>query len=256
MLERSGLLACFAGETLLAMDIEGVDLGRHGIVSLIQLATREHCFVFDVQDKAIGDPLVIWLKMLLQNSNITKIVHDCRMDSDALQHCLGITMQNVHDTSSWHGVLFGEINAGLNNVLNKYKIPQNEARDGSIYKTNHEFWKQRPLTPHMIAWAVGDIAGLFAIYDQQQVTSQAEQKATAQTMSNQAVAWARAAKTCNVEVVNPRKFVGPGGKAVHALRARSNTLLYHRGNRQKNNWIVYYEQECFAKMVLKAAARA
>ena len=133
MLERSGQLACFVGETLLAMDIEGVDLGRHGIVSLIQLATREHCFVFDVQEKAIDDPLVIWLKMLLQDSNITKIVHDCRMDSDALQHCLGITMQNVHDTSSWHGVLFGEINAGLNNMLNKYNITQNEARDGSIY---------------------------------------------------------------------------------------------------------------------------
>ena len=256
MLEGNGTLSCFAGETLLAMDIEGVDLGRSGIVSLIQLATREHCFVFDVQEKPIEDPLVLWLKTLLEDSNITKIVHDCRMDSDALQHCLGITIENVHDTSCWHSVLFAEVNPGLNQILQRYNIPQNKARDGSIYKKNYEFWKQRPLTPHMIAWAVGDIAGLFAIYDQQKVTSQCEQKSTAQNMSNKAVGWARAAKTCKVEVLNPRNFVGPGGRAVNALRARSNTLLYHRGNRQENIWVVYYDRECDARMVAKAAARA
>ena len=36
------------------------------------------------------------------DETVEKIVHDCRMDSDALFHKLGITLTHVHDTQSWY----------------------------------------------------------------------------------------------------------------------------------------------------------
>jgi exonuclease 3'-5' domain-containing protein 1 len=59
------------------------------------------CFVFDVLDKTPDHPVINWLRGPLEDGRIKKIIHDCRMDSDALYHRLGITLTNVHDTSCW-----------------------------------------------------------------------------------------------------------------------------------------------------------
>ena len=146
----SPLLAAFDDLTTVAVDVEGVDLGRDGCISLIQVATPNHCFLFDVLNKDPSDSVVIWLKFLLENADITKIIHDCRMDSDALFHILDITLTNVHDTSCFHHLITGVEDVSLNTLLQRNCLPVNVTRDGSVYADNHEFWKQRPLSPQMI----------------------------------------------------------------------------------------------------------
>ena len=37
-------------------------------------------------------------KEVLEDGGVCKIVHDCKADSDALFHILGINLNNVHDT--------------------------------------------------------------------------------------------------------------------------------------------------------------
>ena len=54
-----------------------------------------------------NDPLIKWLKIILEDQNILKIIHDCRMDSDALYHHFDIKLANVHDTSAWHEKISG-----------------------------------------------------------------------------------------------------------------------------------------------------
>ncbi|CAD7976096.1 unnamed protein product [Amoebophrya sp. A25] len=72
---------------VIALDAEGVDLGRLGRLSIVQLATSDGtCFILDVLDKKKDDLLACWLRDLLEDDGVEKIIHDCRMDSDALCH--------------------------------------------------------------------------------------------------------------------------------------------------------------------------
>ena len=88
------LEAAFEGVDAIALDVEGVDLSRLGLISLVQLATKNACFVLDVLNAKPSDPLIRWLRALLE-SEVVKVVHDCRMDSDALWHKLEIKLKNV-----------------------------------------------------------------------------------------------------------------------------------------------------------------
>ena len=81
--------SALAGHKLLSFDCEGVNLGRRGEISLIQLATPEECFLLDVQDAPRTADVVALAKEILEDESVCKIVHDCKADSDALYHLLG-----------------------------------------------------------------------------------------------------------------------------------------------------------------------
>ena len=91
----------FSNRSMIGFDCEGIDLSRGGAISLVQIANEDHSYLLDVLGCNRGDEKVLWLKKILEGV-IVKVVHDCRMDSDALYHQLGITLNHVHDTSSWH----------------------------------------------------------------------------------------------------------------------------------------------------------
>lgn len=95
----SRLRLALSGHPLLALDCEGVDLDRHGEISLIQFATREECFIIDVQGTSTWTAdVVAVVKPVLEEKEVCKIIHGCAADSDALFHLFGIKLQNVHDT--------------------------------------------------------------------------------------------------------------------------------------------------------------
>ena len=248
-------LACLRGSGALALDVEGIDLGRFGAVSLVQLATRERTFVFDVLGRTAADPVVEFLRAVLEDADTIKVVHDCRMDSDALQHCLGIELRNVHDTACWHAELTGQHEVGLHALLQHHRLPANSTHRSNVYAQNHAFWRARPLTAAMLERAANDVAQLLCIQHAQQAAADAAQAVRARAQSAAAVAWARAAQACWVVVRRPRDFVGRSGSKVKALRARTCTSMYHRGDRAQNNWVVYYDTEAQIAAVRAAVAR-
>ena len=87
-----------SGETLLGVDCEGVNFGRRGEISIIQIGTPTEIFLLDVQDKPRPSPVVALAKEFLEDSTVCKVIHDCKTDSEALWHLLGIELKNVHDT--------------------------------------------------------------------------------------------------------------------------------------------------------------
>ena len=144
-----------------AFDCEGIRLSRVGTVDLVSicLSTME---VFLVDFGGDACPQILKkVKELFESENVTKIIHDCRMDCDALFHIHGIKVNNVHDTSCFHYMIMGNDATSLNDVPRFNSIEQNSIRSNGVYNLNPRFWSTRPLTKEMVKWASSDVGRLF-----------------------------------------------------------------------------------------------
>ncbi|KAH7574310.1 hypothetical protein JRO89_XS03G0280400 [Xanthoceras sorbifolium] len=81
---------------IIGFDCEGVDLCRHGTLCIMQLAFPDAIYLVDAIQG--GDTLVKACKPALESSYITKVIHDCKRDSEALYFQFGIKLHNVVDT--------------------------------------------------------------------------------------------------------------------------------------------------------------
>ena len=81
----------------LAFDCEGVDLGKGGKLTLIQIMAKdEQVFIFDVL--VLGKFLFEnGMKEILESTGIIKIMFDCRCDSDSLWEEYKVELTNVLD---------------------------------------------------------------------------------------------------------------------------------------------------------------
>lgn len=187
-----------------------------------------------------------------------KIIHDCRMDSDALWHLLHIRLQNVHDTSCWHFSISGREDQNLNSTLMYYGLQPNAERDKSVYDRNNAFWATRPLTSHMIEWASGDVSSMVGLYAAQ--LSRAGLRAgdhiseRARLLSLDALEKARSANVAKIFVRNPGRFIGAKGVNLRSLQQRTNTKLYSFGNKGTGNFIVFYHDSAGLQEVQRAAS--
>ena len=77
-----------------------------GVLSLILLSTKEAVFIFDVL--ALGEKVCFDsespLRTLLEDSGITKVLHDSRIICDVLYNKYQVTLSNVYDTLAAHTV--------------------------------------------------------------------------------------------------------------------------------------------------------
>jgi exonuclease 3'-5' domain-containing protein 1 len=249
----------FSAATLIALDAEGVDLSRLGKVSIVQVSTPKCCFLVDVLDKDPADLLVVWLRGLLENPDIVKIIHDCRMDSDAMQHLLNIKLVNVHDTSCWHTAVSGQEDKNLNDALEYYGLRPNVFRDGSVYKTNPAFWATRPLTPQMVEWASGDVQCMFQLYQHQ---LKAATTLVADRARQSSLDFLEAASSADVGFVvakNPGRFIGKRGANIRQLQRSSSTVIYNAPSTmqgyRRNMFMVFYRSEDALQSVERAASR-
>lgn len=126
--------AIITREKVLAVDCEGVNLSRKGSICIVQVGTPTQCFILDLlsPDRSSMIPL---LRAIMEDSNVVKIMHDCKLDADALQHLLGINIVGVHDTQACDNLLHKRGFNNLNTVLEQSGCCTNIARDKSVYKT-------------------------------------------------------------------------------------------------------------------------
>ena len=158
-----------------AIDCEGINLCRVGTVEVVSLcfddATYEGMdsktiFLVDLNsksDSALLEDRITALRQLFESETVAKIIHDCRMDCDALYHLHIISLNNIHDTSCFHGTS----DIGLNDLLAYHALSPNATRDGSVYGANPKFWATRPMTSQMMQWASADVEKLLLLADRQ-----------------------------------------------------------------------------------------
>ena len=88
----------------LYIDLEGVNLSRHGTISIMQIFVLPKCrtFLIDIhtlRDKAFSHAISAGtnLRSVLESSSIPKVFFDVRNDSDALFSHYGISLSCVQD---------------------------------------------------------------------------------------------------------------------------------------------------------------
>jgi len=230
-----------------AFDCEGVNLSRLGTVEIVSI-----CFPsLDVYLVDFGFTLCPMVhkavKDLFEDASVTKIIHDCRMDCDALYHLHRIQVNNVHDTSCFHGVE----DSNLNDVLSYNGIIINKYRDKTVYKRNPRFWAARPLTATMVDWASSDVQNLFELADAQlnRITTIGA-KSAAIAKSSQYSRIVCNMKVCSgLTVRNPGFFIGPRGQNIRSLQRRTGTMVYQD---YQIGWMVFYDSESSLEAVKRS----
>jgi len=237
-------------------DCEGVDLSRIGSVELVSICFKRvkamDVFLIDLGGKP--DPGILKaVKELMETNMIVKIIHDCRMDCDALFHLHDIEVKNVHNTSCFHAIITGNQDKNLNDVLIYNGITPNAARDKSVYKRNPAFWATRPLTKHTTEWASFDVYKLFDLEVKQLERLEERQSqisvARAKSESNTTFARNMRVKT-GLTVNSPGIFIGWHGSNLRRLQERTGTVLYQQGGR--GTWFVYYSDDKDLAAVMRA----
>lgn len=242
-----------------AFDCEGVNLSRLGTVEVVSLAFDDKCwdlpgwtlgtretFLFDMgnESRVNRNRRSDVLKNLLESENVVKVIHDCRMDCDALYHLHQIRVRNVHDTSCFHKVIgrcAGQVN--LNQLLVYNGLEENNVRDRGVYNRNPSYWARRPLTQEMKDWAASDVDKLLAVATKQVDRLRDNSSLTAKGLrdSKQFATYAVDMKVKSGLRVrgNVGRFIGRGGENIRRLEQRSGTLIYRNGD----SWMVYYPNE-------------
>ena len=247
------LEAAFLGVEIVALDIEGVDLGRNGVISVVQVATAKSCFILDVLGNRRSHPLVIWLGRLLSDPNVCKVIHDCRMDADALFFTWGIALTNVHDTSAWHDAIARRENANLNEMLEYNGFKSNVNRQKNVYQVNYRFWETRPLTASMKQWAAGDVQLLLKVQSKQMSNSAVLKQATAASTAFAVATRDLETTYITIDSYNIGAFIGHRGANIRAIQNKTGTLVYGYGAKSDHKFVVYYKTNDQLQRVRSAA---
>lgn len=171
------------------IDLEGVNLSRHGTVSILQIHVRTTSQTYLVDIKTLGGAAfftqgtrtISTLKSILESPFIPKVFFDVRRDSDALYSHYGIELQNIQDlqlmelATRTHGRNF--IN-GLKKCIEKdMPMSSTERHDWLTTKEeglklfdpqkggSYEVFNQRPLPEKIRIYCVQDVQYLPCLWD-------------------------------------------------------------------------------------------
>lgn len=176
--------------TEVTFDLEGINLGTSGEVTLIQIGfiyskefalysrddtnrLQPKIYLFDV---LLNRNLIkAGLARLFESTDIVKVAHDVRNDSVSLYKNFGITLNNVFDTQVAHLVVqqqtTGKPAYKPTKYISMYTLcslyggpnlnPKTKDRLHKIYRKDFKYWQRRPLTDEMIQFSMIDVYALL-----------------------------------------------------------------------------------------------
>lgn len=161
-------------QLVIGFDCEGVDLCRHGTLCIMQLAFPDAIYLVDAIQG--GRKLIDACKPALESTYITKVIHDCKRDSEVLYFQFGIKLHNVVDTQLAYSLIEeqqGQKRSSCENISFMRLIAdrrycgisyfeKKEVR--SLLREDPTFWTYRPLSELMIRAAADDVRFLPYIH--------------------------------------------------------------------------------------------
>jgi exonuclease 3'-5' domain-containing protein 1 len=175
----------------LFIDLKGIQLGRHGSISIMSLyvPSRKIVYLIDIYRLEIEAFSTVnsdgkSLKFILESSVILKVLFDVRHDSDALFSHYGISVDGIRDVQLMElGTRNGpkDFLAGLDRCVEKDStISATEKKAWGLTKGNtrrlfdpafggrYEIFNERPIRPAIAKYCAGDVTllpDLFNIYN-------------------------------------------------------------------------------------------
>ncbi|CAE7810231.1 EXD1 [Symbiodinium sp. CCMP2592] len=150
-----------------ALDCEGVRLGRFGRICLLQLQdSKGQVLLCD----ALRTGVVKALAPLVESRQIVKVIHDCREDSAALFHQHGIRLRAVFDTQAAHSVLEKRAGreayqASASELLKQYlHIEPEQTELKSLMLQDPGLWARRPLSKGLVRYALHSVSHLRQLH--------------------------------------------------------------------------------------------
>ncbi|CAA6666124.1 unnamed protein product [Spirodela intermedia] len=161
-------------QLVIGFDCEGIDLCRSGTLCIMQLAFPDAVYLVDAIEG--GEAVVQACKPALESNHVTKVIHDCKRDSEALYFQFGIKLHNVMDTQVAYSLI--EEQEGKERSLDHISFVSLLADPrycGISYDEKEEvrvlmrkdpgFWAYRPLSELMVRTAADDVRFLLYIYN-------------------------------------------------------------------------------------------
>ncbi|URE31101.1 hypothetical protein MUK42_17609 [Musa troglodytarum] len=161
-------------QVVIGFDCEGIDLCRHGALCVMQLALPNAVYLVDAIEG--GELLIQACKPALESTNIMKVIHDCKRDSEALHFQYGIKLNNVFDSQIAYSLIEEEEGRkpSLNDHISFVGLLADPRYCGISYlekeevrvllRQDPEFWTYRPMSEMMIRAAADDVRFLLSIY--------------------------------------------------------------------------------------------
>ncbi|XP_067659565.1 uncharacterized protein [Haliotis asinina] len=168
-------------EPVVAVNCEGIHLGKKGPLTLLQVAKRDgfvYLFNVFVEPKVFNEGR---LKTFLENKDITKVFHACSNDSAALKCQYDVMVVNVFDVQAAQYV----IEKSEGRQLPSYRTMLDLCRlytdvtslegNGEVqaerYKADNAYWAKKELSPEMVDYACAGVRILLPeVYDKQKRT--------------------------------------------------------------------------------------
>ena len=186
----------------LYIDLEGINLSRHGTVSIMQILVdkpEDHTYLIDVHTlgraafTTPGNIEQYSLRQILEATNISKVFFDVRRDSDALFSQFGVRLASVQDlqlmelairsppqTKKYLSGLAACIEKdypwwqhGKNGPQRKRQWKATKERGMKLFSPSRggkcENFNVRPLPRDLVAYCVGDVVFMPSLLDRYNV---------------------------------------------------------------------------------------
>ena len=168
-MDTEKLVADLASQSIIALDCEGVRLGRYGKLSLMQIALGEDPNTLVLVD-GIHGPTIKALEPILGSKTVVKVMHDCREDSAALFSQFGIRLHSVADTQIANLLLQRESRRVLrqeaySDLLSRY-LGRSESLSTDMKQRMLDdpfLWHRRPLTKELVDYALHGVVDLIPL---------------------------------------------------------------------------------------------
>ncbi|KAL5579383.1 hypothetical protein UlMin_011825 [Ulmus minor] len=161
-------------QLVIGFDCEGADFGRYGTLCIMQLSLPDAIYLVDAIEG--GEDLMEACKPALESSFVTKIIHDCKRDSEALYFQFGIKLHNVVDTQIAYSLLQQQQGGARSphDCISFVRLLADPRYCGISYlekkqihtllRQDPNIWTYRPLSELMVRAAADDVRFLLYIY--------------------------------------------------------------------------------------------
>ncbi|XP_059808865.1 piRNA biogenesis protein EXD1 isoform X1 [Hypanus sabinus] len=162
-------------QNVIGVAVKGINVCRFGKLFWMQISTNDRIYLFDIFLLGAA-AFKNGLKIVLEDINVLKVIHDSRLLSDCLYHQYRVDLTNVFDTQVADVLQFSTETGGLlpscvstleECLICHLGLPPPKIQflqhSAAVLKVDPKVWSSRPLPPHLMKSAALEVMFLLRL---------------------------------------------------------------------------------------------